>query len=388
MKKIIILGSTGSIGRNALDVVRSHPRRFKVVGLAAHSNAGALAKQVAEFRPRWATLFDAEAAAGLRKNLDGFCQALPGGIEGLVDLCSQAGADLVLTSLVGGVGFRPLLAAIRGGKEVAVANKEPMVMAGAQFMAEARRRKARILPVDSEPSAIFQCLGGRLDAASDIRRVFLTASGGAFYGRQGPLSGVTVDEALRHPTWKMGQKITIDSATLMNKGFEAIEIANLFHLPLSKIEVVIHPQSILHSAVEFNDGSIIAQLSHPDMRLPIQYALTHPERPSSLVRPLGLSEMGRLDFKAPDLKRFQCLALALEAGRAGGGMPAVLNAANEVAVEAFLGRRIRFTDIPRVVERTMSKLDRNPRFPSFDDVLEIDAWARAQAGETVRKISR
>ena len=388
MKKIVILGSTGSIGRNALDVVRAHPGRFKVVGLAAHSNAKALAKQVAEFRPRWASLFDAEAGSYLRECLDGFCRALPHGVEGLVDMSSRAGADLVLTSLVGGVGFRPLLAAIRGGKDVAIANKEPMVMAGAQFMAEARRRGARILPVDSEPSAIFQCLGGRFDASGAVRRIFLTASGGAFYRRKGPLSAVTVDEALRHPTWKMGRKITIDSATLMNKGFEAIEISNLFNIPLSKIEVVVHPQSILHSAVEFNDGSIIAQLSHPDMRLPIQYAMTYPERPPSVVRPLGLSEMKRLDFETPDLKRFQCLALALEAGRQGGAMPAVLNAADEVAVAAFLGRRIRFTDIPRVVDKTMSKLGRNPLSPSFEDVIEIDAWARSQAARTVRGIGR
>jgi len=266
-------------------------------------------------------------------------------------------------------------------------------MAGKQFMAEAERWGGQILPVDSEPSAIFQCFGsqqlpkgGMRGYGTLARRVFLTASGGAFYKRQGDLSGVSVEEALNHPTWKMGKKITIDCATLMNKGFEAIEIMNLFALDSKQLEIVIHEQSIIHGAVEFKDGSTIAQLSPPDMKLPIQYAMTWPERRKCLVEPLDLFSVGQLTFAKPDFQRFNCLGLALEAARQGGGMPAVLNAADEVAVEAFIAGRIRFTDISRVIEKTMSAHMTQGHLPSFSEIVEIDEWARIKSEEAVTSL--
>ncbi|MBI4346387.1 MAG: 1-deoxy-D-xylulose-5-phosphate reductoisomerase, partial [Elusimicrobia bacterium] len=305
----------------------------------------------------------------------------------LCEMASAKDVDVVLTSLVGGVGFAPLLAALKAGKTVALANKEPMVMAGEQFMIEADRWGGKILPVDSEPSAMFQCLesrkvkGGLRAYGAQVRRVILTASGGAFYRHKGSLDRVTAEQALDHPTWKMGKKITVDCATLMNKGFETIEIKNLFGLSLKQIEIVIHPQSIVHSAVEFNDGSILAQMGVPDMKLPIQYAMTWPERTKPVVEPLDFVKAGQLTFAEPDFKRFPCLALALEAARDGSGMPAVLNAADEIAVEAFLAGRIKFTDIARVIEGVMKRYKPGARLPSFAEVLEIDEWARRKAQE-------
>ncbi len=276
MKKIVILGSTGSIGVNALKVVSRMPGRFSVLGLSAHRNDSLLARQARRFKPRAVSLFDEGAAARLKGRLNGAARQLPPGVEGLVALATHPQADLVVMSVVGGVGFEPLLAALRAGKTVALANKEPMVMAGRQLMKEARRCGGQIIPVDSEPSAVFQCLqGGSVEShgwearVAAVRKVFLTASGGAFYKRRGSLARVSVREALAHPTWKMGPKITIDCATLMNKGFEAIEIQNLFDLKQSQIEIVIHPQSVIHSGVEFRDGSVLAQMSPPDMKLPI-----------------------------------------------------------------------------------------------------------------------
>ncbi|MDE2290969.1 MAG: 1-deoxy-D-xylulose-5-phosphate reductoisomerase, partial [Elusimicrobia bacterium] len=330
---------------------------------------------------------DAGAAKKLKGRV-GRARVMEPGVEGLCEMVSAKDVDVVLTSLVGGVGFAPLLAALKAGKTVALANKEPMVMAGEQFMREADRWGGRILPVDSEPSAIFQCFGSQRLPKEGLRgfgqlakRVFLTASGGAFYKRQGDLSSVTPEEALAHPTWKMGRKITVDSATLMNKGFEAIEIRNLFGLDLKQIEIVIHHQSIIHGAVEFNDGSVIAQMSPPDMALPIQFAMAWPERSKRVIERLDLFKTGSLTFAEPDFRRFTCLALALEAAKAGGGMPAVLNAADEVAVAAFLEGRLRFTDIPRVIETTMRAYRPEGGLPSFAEVAEIDAWARAKAVE-------
>ncbi|HAM35934.1 MAG TPA: 1-deoxy-D-xylulose-5-phosphate reductoisomerase [Elusimicrobia bacterium] len=377
-KRIAILGSTGSIGLSALSVIEAMPGAFEVAGLAAHSNGGLLLKQARKHKPAMISLFDHACAEKLARRCCG-ARRLGSGVDGLVEMASHPDVDVVLTSLVGGVGFAPLLAAIRAGKTVALANKEPMVMAGAQFMNEARRWEARIIPVDSEPSAIFQCVHGQLGQA--VRRVLLTASGGAFYRRQGSLDRVTVAEALRHPTWKMGRKITIDSATLMNKGFESIEIMNLFGLGRDQVEIVIHPQSIVHSCVEFSDGSVLAQMSPPDMRLPIQYALTYPERAVRVVERLDLAKAGELTFREPDFRRFPCLALARQAARDGGGMPAVLNAADEVAVEAFVAGRIRFTDIARVVERGMKAFRGSGRLPGFSEVVEIDQWARRKAQE-------
>ncbi|MHB2025696.1 MAG: 1-deoxy-D-xylulose-5-phosphate reductoisomerase [Elusimicrobiota bacterium] len=392
MKRIAIIGSTGSIGINALDVVAQMPGEFSVIALSAHSSSEVLARQARKFKPRVVSLFDEAAAAKLKKSLNGFCAHAGPGLQGLIEVAAHPDVDLVLMSLVGGIGFAPLLAALRAGKTVALANKEPMVMAGAQLMAEAKRCGGKIIPVDSEPSAIFQCLQGSAQSADilmesfsrRVRKVFLTASGGAFYRRKGSLSNVSVDEALKHPTWKMGRKITIDCATLMNKGFEAIEIMNLFGLSREQIEIVIHRQSIVHSAVEFSDGAVLAQMSSPDMRLPIQYAMTYPRRETCVVEPLDLAKIGELTFQKPDFKRFPCLALAQEAAK-NGAMAAVLNAADEVAVSAFIAGRIPFTGIARVIEKTM-KLYSPPRaLPDFDEVERIDGWARAKAEEALSK---
>ena len=379
MKKIAILGSTGSIGVNALNVVRQMPEHFQVHGLAAHSNHALVAKQAKEFRPKCLTMFEAHSGAELRKSFGAGARHLPSGVEGLVEMAAHPDVDVVLTSLVGGVGFAPLLAAVKSGKTVALANKEPMVMAGAQFMKEAERWEARIVPVDSEPSAIFQCIQGA--PKKSIRKVFLTASGGAFAKYKGSLRDVTVAQALHHPTWKMGKKITIDCATLMNKGLETIEIMNLFGLRLDQVEVVVHPQSIIHSAVEFMDGSVLAQMSPPDMKLPIQYAMTYPERITRVIERLDLFKIAELTFRKPDFRRFPCLALAREAAKAGGGMPCVLNAADEIAVESFIAGKIRFTDIPKVVEKTMKAYRPSGHLPSFAEVVEIDQWAREKAAE-------
>jgi 1-deoxy-D-xylulose-5-phosphate reductoisomerase len=387
MKRLSILGSTGSIGVNALDVVSQMPDRVKVVGLSAHSNSGLLARQIKKFKPKMASLFDHEAAQDFKRAVNGGCRHLTSGVDGLVEMASHPDTDIVLTSLVGGVGFAPLHAALRSGKTVALANKEPMVMAGRQFMDEARRWEATIIPVDSEPSAIFQCLQGYpKKPAAAIKKVFLTASGGAFYRHKGSLDKVTVEQALKHPTWKMGKKITIDCATLMNKGFEAIEIMNLFDLKLEQVEIVIHPQSIIHSAVEFTDGSVLAQMSLPDMRLPIQYAMTYPDRAQRVVEPMDLFSIQSLTFHKPDFKRFPCLALAREAAKLGGGYPAVLSAADEVAVEAFIAGQIRFTGIPEVVEKTLKAYKGSSSLPSLGEVVEIDQWARRRAAEVCRSL--
>jgi len=390
MKRVAILGSTGSIGVNALNVIREMPELLSVFGLAAHSNSALVAEQAREFNAVAVSMFDPKAGADLKARLNGRAKHLAPGVEGLCDLASHPDVDVVLTSVVGGVGFAPLLAAIRAGKIIALANKEPMVMAGAQFMREAERWNARIVPVDSEPSAIFQCVQGlnpdpRAAAPlKTIKRVILTASGGAFAKYQGDLSEVTPEMALKHPTWKMGKKITIDCATLMNKGFEMIEIMNLFGLRRDQVEIVIHPQSIFHSGVEFSDGSVLAQMGVPDMKLPIQYGMTYPDRGSRVVEPLDLIKAGTLEFLAPDFSRFPCLALAREAALKGGGLPAVLSAADEVAVEAFLAGRIKFTDIPRVIADTMAAYTPSGGLPGFQEVVEVDAWARAKAEENCK----
>jgi 1-deoxy-D-xylulose-5-phosphate reductoisomerase len=390
MRKVAILGSTGSIGVNALNVIREMPDALQVVGLAAHSNSKLVAEQAKEFGAKIVTMFDDKAAADLKTRLNGSAKHFAPGVQGLCEMAAHPDVDVVLTSLVGGVGFAPLLAAIRAGKTVALANKEPMVMAGAQFMREAERWGARIVPVDSEPSAIFQCVQGlnpdpRAAAPlKTIRRVILTASGGAFGKYKGDLSEVTPEQALKHPTWKMGKKITIDCATLMNKGFEMIEIMNLFGLKREQVEIVIHPQSIFHSGVEFSDGSVLAQMGLPDMKLPIQYGMTFPERTTRVVEPLDLIAIGTLEFKKPDFARFPCLELAREAALKGGGLPVVLNAADEIAVEAFIAHKIKFTDIPRIIEKTMAAYTVSGGLPGFQEVVEIDAWARNKAEEHTR----
>jgi 1-deoxy-D-xylulose-5-phosphate reductoisomerase len=309
------------------------------------------------------------------------------GGRGLERLAALPRAELVLSAVVGAVGLTPLVAALRAGKKVALANKEALIVAGDFLMETARRHGAEILPVDSEHSAIFQCLGGRTgpEAGRGVRRILLTASGGAFYKRRGSLDGVTVRDALAHPTWKMGRKITVDSATLTNKGLEAIEAHYLFGVPLERIRILIHPQSIVHSLVEFDDGALLAQLSHPDMRLPIQYALTHPARRPTPVRPLELEEIRSLEFYPPDFRRFPCLRLALGAGRKGGAWPAVFNGANEAAVGAFLDGRLTFTGIPRVIRSVLAARSKNPGGATgLSAILEADRWAREKAGAVIK----
>ena len=365
MRQLAILGSTGSIGQQTLDVVRSFPGRFRVIGLAAGRNATLLAKQIEEFQPRLVSI----ESPGSREEL----RSLKWEICSSEELAADPEVDLVVMAISGKAGLSPTLAAIRAGKSVALATKEVLVMAGEFVTAETRRHGAQLLPIDSEPSAIWQCLRGE---ENRIARLILTASGGPFrHLSQEALSQVTPKQALDHPTWRMGPKVTIDSATMMNKGFEVIEAHWLFDVPFDDIEIVIHPQSIVHSMVEFVDGSIKAQLSPPDMRLPIQYALFYPERPPSKLPRLDFSSLGALAFETPDLERFPCLKLALEAGRKGGTYPAVLSAADEVAVELFLEKRIGFLDIAKLVEEALEEHRSIPN-PSLEDILAADAWAR------------
>ena len=389
MKNVVILGSTGSIGVNAVKAVKNLGKGWRVLGLAANSNLKALRAQLLAARPSYVSVFDYAAWKEFSAAVPRGVKLLAPGVEGMAELASLQEADIVLSAVTGAVGFAPLLAAIRASKHIALANKEPMVMAGELLMKEAERWEARIIPVDSEPSAIFQCLSGlkpgQYDAA--VSRVFLTASGGPFYGFKGPLARVTPAQALRHPRWSMGPKITVDSSTLMNKGLEAIEIKNLFSLPVSKIEVVIHPQSVVHSGVEFRDGSVLAQLSLPDMKLPIQYALTWPDRAPSLAAPLDLFKLARLDFARPDFRRFPCLELAFEAARRGGVSPAALNAANEIAVERFLAGKLRFTDIPAVVEKVLAACRGGSRERlTLAGAVEADSWARQKAADAADRL--
>ncbi len=385
MKNIVILGSTGSIGTSALDVIARLGTGYQVLALSANNNTDLFLKQLHTFHPRFAAVLNENAYQKIKDQIPEGTQLLPPEIDSLMFMASLPSADLVVNGVVGAVGFRPLVAAIKAGKTIALANKEPMVMAGQTLMKECERWQAAIIPVDSEPSAIFQCLCGMADTHSYhqispvISRVFLTASGGPFAKREGPLDDVTPQEALNHPRWKMGKKITVDSATLMNKGFEKIEIMNLFNLPEEKVQIVIHPQSIVHSAVEFNDGAILAQMGEPDMRVPIQYAITYPLRMPSMVKKLNLFETAKLEFYKPDLDRFVCLDLALAAARAGGITPAVLSAADEIAVQAFLDGKIKFTDISKLIYTTLRKVPATGGIATLNQALEADTWAREEA---------
>ena len=365
MKRLAVLGSTGSIGRQTLDIVRSFPDELRVVALACGTNVSLLKEQVAEFRPRW---IGADRGAG-ELNVEGANQL------SLEDIASHPDVDLVIVATSGRAGLLPTLSAIRAGKRIAIANKEVLVMAGDVVMGEARRCSADILPIDSEHSAIWQCLRG--EGAGDIAKIILTASGGPFRTLSpSSLASVTPENALAHPTWQMGAKVTVDSATLMNKGMEVIEARWLFDVPLSQIEVVVHPESIVHSLVQFKDGSTKAQLSQPDMRMPIQYALTYPERWTAPIDyGVRFAELGSLRFEAVDLGRFPCLRLALEAAAKGGTYTAVLSGADEMAVELFLQRRIRFDEIAGFVERTLDE-HRGIGHPSIEDILAAEQWAR------------
>ena len=385
MKNIVILGSTGSIGTSALDVIARLGKNYRVLGLSANNNTDLFLKQLHAFKPKFAAVLNPQSYEKIKDQIPEGTRLLPPEIDSLIFMVSLPSANLIINGVVGAVGLRPLIAAVKAGKTVALANKEPMVMAGKTLMKECERWQAAILPVDSEPSAIFQCLGGVANEhtynqiSQGISRVFLTASGGPFAKRKGALSSVTPEEALNHPRWKMGKKITVDSATLMNKGFEMIEIMNLFNLPEEKVQIVIHPQSIVHSAVEFHDGAILAQMGEPDMRVPIQYAITYPLRMPGPVKKLNLFEAAKLEFFEPDLDRFPCLELALAASRAGGIIPAVLSAADEVAVDAFLNGKIKFTDIPKLIYSTLRKAPATHGDATLNQALEADAWARETA---------
>ena len=377
-KKVLLLGSTGSIGTSALKVARDLPDRMEIVGLAAHSSVDNLVAQAVATGAQQVACYDAAAAAKARANLPSTVQ-VHAGPAGLVDLVHAVEADLVLIAIVGTAGLAPALAAIERGMDLAVASKEILVMAGEAVTTAAAAKGVRILPVDSEHNAIFQCLEGQ--SGNAVRRLLLTASGGPF--RTLPanqLESVTVAQALRHPTWDMGKKITIDSATLFNKGLEMIEAKWLFDVPMAKIEVVVHPQSIIHSMVEFEDRSVLAQLSHSDMCFPIQYAVTYPDRVPNSLAPLDFARLASLTFEAPRNADFPALDLARHAGDTGGTLPAVLNAANEVAVAAFLDGRTSFPAIWRTVERVMTAHSVT-QHPSLDDLIAADLWARQKAAE-------
>jgi 1-deoxy-D-xylulose-5-phosphate reductoisomerase len=377
MKNVVVLGSTGSIGTSTIKVAEDLPDRIRLLGLAAGNNAELLLEQTRKHRPE-AISISAPAKAGELRDTLGTATEVFSGADGLMKLATLPGADIVLIAIVGTAGLQPALAAIRAGKDIAIASKEILVMAGEIVMSEARKYGVRVLAVDSEHSAIFQCLDGK--PPGSVRKLWLTASGGPF--RTTPkeeFQSITVERALKHPSWIMGRKITIDSATLFNKGLEMIEARWLFDIEMARVGVVVHPQSIIHSLVEFVDGSMLAQLSTPDMCLPIQYALTYPDRASSERVQTNLAKLGSLTFEEPDPERFPALVLARRAGEIGGTLPAVLNAANEVAVEAFVNGRISFPQISETVRRAMEQ-HQAVSHPTLKQILEADAWARRESG--------
>jgi len=378
---IVILGATGSVGRSALAVVETLRERFHIVGLTAHSNAPLLGSLIKQFHPRYAAIVDKEQARILRSGCPEGTEVLEG-IEGVLSVAAAPDADIVVSAIVGAAGLRPILEAIEQGKTIALANKEPLVMAGSIIMSLAEKHNATVLPIESEHNAISQCLEGNKE--QEVHKILLTASGGPFYGSSADeLEKVTPEDAIAHPTWDMGAKISVDSATLMNKGLEVIEAHWLFGVDIDNIEVVIHPSSIVHSMVEFVDGSILAQLSRSDMKLPIQYALTYPERIESRVERLNITEVSPLEFFSPSLENFPCLGLAYEAARTGGTMPAVLNAANEVAVDRFLNHDLSFSAIPKVIEQVME--EHVPVVePTLNEVLAADKLARESAATIYR----
>jgi 1-deoxy-D-xylulose-5-phosphate reductoisomerase len=395
-KRVVVLGATGSIGESALKVARDIPERMEIVGLAANSNAKKLATQANQVRPKAVCLVDESKLGELRAVLE-YEPRIFSGATGLIEIACLAEAEMVLVAVVGTGGLQPALAAIEAGKDLAVASKEILVMAGEIVMREAGRKGVRILPVDSEHNAIFQCLDSQgkrstsnaqrptPNEASDVRRLILTASGGPFRNTpQEQFDGITVEQALKHPTWNMGPKITIDSATLFNKGLEMIEAHWLFGVEMKRVEVVIHPQSIVHSMVEFGDGSVLAQLSHSDMCFPIQYAVTWPERVPNSLPPLDFGKLARLEFATPRYDDFPALNLARRAGEAGGTLPAVLNAANEVAVSAFLEQRISFPRIWQTVEQVMDR-HANVAHPDLDAILRADLAARQEASAAIQR---
>lgn len=370
MKKIALLGSTGSIGTQTLDVVRHYKDDFQVTALAASSNIARLEEQIREFKPKMAVVFNEDKAVELKQNIQDLDVEILSGMDGLIAAATEESADIVLTAVVGMIGIRPTIAAIEAGKDIALANKETLVTAGHLIMPLAKAKGVKILPVDSEHSAIFQSLQG--EKRSQIHKILLTASGGPFRGRSlDELKNIQVEDALKHPNWVMGRKITIDSATMVNKGLEVIEARWLFDVGLDQIQVVVHPESVIHSAVEFDDSAVIAQLGTPDMRLPIQYALFYPDRKPMNGEWLDLFKLGTLHFEKPDMEVFRGLKLAYEALEIGGSMPTVFNAANEMAVAAFLDRKIGFLDIPEIIGAAMENHRAVPS-PSLNEILDTE----------------
>ncbi|PYJ76953.1 MAG: 1-deoxy-D-xylulose-5-phosphate reductoisomerase [Verrucomicrobia bacterium] len=383
-KRVVVLGATGSIGDSALKVARDIPERMEIVGLAANSNAEKLAAAANKVRPESVCLVDESKIDILRKALDYEPRILCGEV-GLREIASLTNADMVLVAIVGTGGLRPALAAIEAGKDLAVASKEILVMAGEIVMREAHENGVHVLPVDSEHNAIFQCLDGR---SSEVRRIILTASGGPFRETsRKDFDSITSEQALKHPTWNMGPKITIDSATLFNKGLEMIEARWLFGVEMKQVEVVIHPQSIVHSMVEFADGSTLAQLSYSDMCFPIQYAVTWPDRVPNTLPPLDFSKLSKLEFFTPRYADFPALNLARRAGEIGGTLPAVMNAANEVAVAEFLDRQVSFPSIWKIVEEVMNRHG-SVAHPDLDAILRADQWARTEAASFAKTLNR
>jgi 1-deoxy-D-xylulose-5-phosphate reductoisomerase len=381
MKNVVLLGSTGSIGTSTVKVAEDLPDHIRLIGLAAGHNADRLREQTLRHRPGLISINDPAKAKALQQELGASCEVCCGD-EGLMKLATLPEADIVLIAIVGTAGLQPALAAMRAGKDIAVASKEILVMAGEIVMQEARKCGVRVLAVDSEHSAIFQCLDGKPGVS--VRKLWLTASGGPFRDQhhwpKEKFSEITVERALKHPSWVMGRKITIDSATLFNKGLEMIEARWLFDIEMARVGVVVHPQSIVHSMVEFVDGALLAQLSSPDMCLPIQYALTYPARAASDRVQTCFPKIGTLTFEEPDVERFPAVTLARQAGETGGTLPAVLNAANEVAVEAFVNRKINFPQITELVGRVMAA-HQPTSHPRLEQILEADAWARREAAK-------
>lgn len=382
MKNLVVLGSTGSIGTQTLDVVRANPDRFHISVLVANRSDELLEKQIKEFQPELAVLSDEAAAKRLKERFAGKTR-IEGGRQAVIDAAVYPEADIIVTSLMGFAGLEPTMAALEAGKDIALANKETLVVAGELVMAKAKEKGCAILPVDSEHCALFQCLQGQDRAA--LEKLIITASGGPFRGKKADqLQNVTIKDVLAHPTWNMGQKITVDSASLINKGLEVIEARWLYDVDFDRIQVVVHPQSIIHSMVQYQDGTVMAQLGCTDMRLPIQYALTYPERVVSSFPRVDFYELAKLTFEKPDMDTFRGLKLAFEAGRTGGTMPCIMNAANEVAVEAFLRGESGFLRIYELIEAAMNAGEVVYR-PSLEQLLEADRWARAFTRDNLKK---
>ncbi len=380
MKYISILGSTGSVGTQTLDVIRNNPSRFKIVGLTANNNIELLQKQIKEFKPKVVALMNEKKASELQKKVN---VKVYSGMEGIIEVACYSKTDTVVNSVVGSVGVRPTIEAVKNKKNIALANKETLVTAGIVVMKEIKKQKVKLTPIDSEHSAIFQCLNG--ENKKEINRLIITASGGPFknYTKK-QLTKITLKDALNHPTWSMGAKITIDSSTLMNKGFEVIEAHWLFDMPYEKIDVVVHPQSIVHSLVEFQDKSVIAQLGLPDMRVPIQYALSYPERIKNNLKQLQLADVQSLTFSKPNMENFPCLKYGFEVGKKDGTLPAVMNAANEVAVFFFLQGKIKYLNIAKIIYKMISS-HKNIQNPSLEEILKVDEEVKIKTRELIEK---